>query len=52
LQESGIAAPSVTTINGQLALRAAIVNHRTSTENIDALLREAIALGERITLHG
>jgi glutamate/tyrosine decarboxylase-like PLP-dependent enzyme len=52
LQESGIAAPSVTTINGELALRAAIVNHRTSTENIDALLREAIALGERITLHG
>jgi glutamate/tyrosine decarboxylase-like PLP-dependent enzyme len=52
LQESGIAAPSVTTINGQLALRAAIVNHRTSTENIDALLREALAQGERLALRG
>lgn len=49
LQESGIAAPSVTTVNGQLAIRAAIVNHRTARENIDALLREAIAHGEALT---
>ncbi|MFA5824494.1 MAG: pyridoxal-dependent decarboxylase [Gallionellaceae bacterium] len=49
LQESGIAAPSVTTVNGQLAIRAAIVNHRTARENIDALLHEAIALGDSLT---
>ena len=49
LQESGIAAPSVTTVNGQLAIRAAIVNHRTARENIDALLHETIALGETLT---
>lgn len=49
LQESGIAAPSVTTVNGQLAIRAAIVNHRTARENIDALLRETVALGETLT---
>ena len=29
IQESGIAAPSTTLIDGQLAIRAAIVNHRT-----------------------
>ncbi|MDP2805498.1 MAG: hypothetical protein Q8O24_06100, partial [Gallionellaceae bacterium] len=49
LQESGIAAPSVTTVNGKIAIRAAIVNHRTTAENIDALLCEAIAQGERLT---
>jgi glutamate/tyrosine decarboxylase-like PLP-dependent enzyme len=45
LQESGIAAPSTTTVNGCLAIRAAIVNHRTGKSDIDALLRAAIAFG-------
>ncbi len=45
LQESGIAAPSTTTIDGHLAIRAAIVNHRTKRSDIDALIRTAIALG-------
>jgi aromatic-L-amino-acid decarboxylase len=45
LQESGIAAPSTTTINGQLAIRAAIVNHRTTTSDIDALIDATLALG-------
>jgi glutamate/tyrosine decarboxylase-like PLP-dependent enzyme len=49
LQESGVAAPSSTTINGCFAIRAAIVNHRTARENIDALLDKAIALGDTIT---
>lgn len=49
LQESGIVAPSVTTIKGQLAIRAAIVNHRTTQENIDDLLRETLAHGEALT---
>jgi glutamate/tyrosine decarboxylase-like PLP-dependent enzyme len=49
LQESGIAAPSVTTLSGQTAIRAAIVNHRTTQEDIDALLRETIAQGEALT---
>jgi glutamate/tyrosine decarboxylase-like PLP-dependent enzyme len=38
LQEAGIAAPSTTTIGGHLAIRAAIVNHRTSPTDIDALI--------------
>ena len=46
LQESGIAAPSTTTLNGQLAIRAAIVNHRTTASDIDALIDAALALGE------
>ena len=46
LQESGIVAPSTTTINGCLAIRAAIVNHRTSLYEIDALITATINFGE------
>lgn len=46
LQESGIAAPSSTTIAGRLAIRAAIVNHRTAARDIDALVSATIALGQ------
>jgi len=45
LQESGIAAPSSTTVNGRLAIRAAIVNHRTNQSDIDAFLEAAVRLG-------
>jgi aromatic-L-amino-acid decarboxylase len=45
LQESGIAAPSTTTVNGCLAIRAAIVNHRTNRSDIDALLKAVIVFG-------
>jgi glutamate/tyrosine decarboxylase-like PLP-dependent enzyme len=45
LQESGIAAPSLTSVNGCLAIRAAIVNHRTGKSDIDALVRAVIASG-------
>lgn len=40
LQEAGLFAPSTTSLNGQLAIRAAIVNHRTLQHDIDALLDE------------
>lgn len=46
LQESGIAAPSTTIIDGDLAIRAAIVNHRTRARDIDALIQETLALGQ------
>lgn len=46
LQESGIAAPSATTINGQLAIRAAFVNHRTGRSEVDALIKATLAFGE------
>jgi glutamate/tyrosine decarboxylase-like PLP-dependent enzyme len=45
LQESGIAATSTTVIDGRLALRAAIVNHRTTARDVDALLDAVLALG-------
>jgi len=45
IQESGIAAPSTTLIEGQLAIRAAIVNHRTDSCDIDALLAAVLQFG-------
>ncbi len=38
LQEAGIAAPSMTTINGVRAIRAAVVNHRTVAADADILV--------------
>jgi glutamate/tyrosine decarboxylase-like PLP-dependent enzyme len=49
LQESGIAAPSTTIIAGSLAIRAAIVNHRTTEADIDALMRATMSFGETIS---
>ncbi len=46
LQESGIAAPSTTTLHGRLAIRAAIVNHRTTASDIDALIDATLSFGE------
>jgi glutamate/tyrosine decarboxylase-like PLP-dependent enzyme len=51
LQESGIAAPSSTTIGGHFAIRAAIVNHRTNMGDIDNLINATIKFGEAITAH-
>ena len=45
LQESGLAAPSTTTVNGRLALRAAIVNHRTERQDMDRLVEAVLRLG-------
>lgn len=42
LQDAGLFAPSTTTINGQLAIRAAIVNHRTEISDIDELISEIL----------
>jgi glutamate/tyrosine decarboxylase-like PLP-dependent enzyme len=48
LQESGIVAPSTTKIRGRIAIRAAIVNHRTSRAEIDALVKNTLALGQAL----
>jgi aromatic-L-amino-acid/L-tryptophan decarboxylase len=45
LQESGICAPSTTRIGDDLAIRAAIVNHRTERRDIDALVDAVLACG-------
>lgn len=49
LQESGIAAPSTTVLDGRLAIRAAIVNHRTEACDIDAALEATIKFGRART---
>ena len=47
IQESGIAAPSTTVLDGRLAIRAAIVNHRTDVCDIDALVDAVLEFGAR-----
>jgi glutamate/tyrosine decarboxylase-like PLP-dependent enzyme len=47
LQESGIAAPSTTRLGGRLVIRAAIVNHRTTEQDVDIMLDALLALVER-----
>jgi aromatic-L-amino-acid decarboxylase len=47
LHESGIAAPSTTTLDGRLAIRAAIVNHRTGMRDIEALVSAVLEFGAR-----
>jgi hypothetical protein len=42
-------APSGTLIDDQFAIRAAIVNHRTAKDDVDALLAKTIELGRVIT---
>ena len=48
LQESGVVAPSTTRIEGRTAIRAAIVNHRTSHAEIDALVDGTLAEGRAL----
>ncbi len=45
LQESGLAAPSTTMVGGKLAIRAALVNHRTRKEDLDRMLDAVIEWG-------
>jgi aromatic-L-amino-acid decarboxylase len=45
LQESGIAAPSYTTLRGVYCLRVAISNHRSRFEDFDVLVEEAVRFG-------
>jgi hypothetical protein len=46
VQESGIAAPSWTTINGETVIRCAIVNHRTIESDIDAFVNTITKLAK------
>ena len=42
IQESGLAAPSWTTLDGELAVRCAFVNHRTTIADVDAFIETLI----------
>jgi glutamate/tyrosine decarboxylase-like PLP-dependent enzyme len=48
LQESGVAAPSTTVLRGKLAIRAAIVNHRTCRSDLDVLVERTVAIGRSL----
>ncbi|WP_269532983.1 pyridoxal-dependent decarboxylase [Chitinimonas sp. BJYL2] len=45
VQESGVAVPSTTVVQGQMAIRVAFVNHRTRASDIDLLLDAVLAAG-------
>jgi aromatic-L-amino-acid decarboxylase len=47
IQEAGIAAPSTTTIDGKLVIRAGIFNHRSVRQDADALVDGIIAMARR-----
>jgi glutamate/tyrosine decarboxylase-like PLP-dependent enzyme len=50
LQERGIAAPSTTIIGGRTVIRAAIVSHRTTEDDIDAFMTALRDAALRVTL--
>ncbi len=45
LQEQGIAVPSTTLLNGALAIRVNLTNHRTRTSDLDLLVKEVLRIG-------
>jgi glutamate/tyrosine decarboxylase-like PLP-dependent enzyme len=49
LHESGVAAPSYTTLGDRYCLRAAITNFRTTSEDLAVLVREVTAIGRTLT---
>ena len=49
VQESGVAAPSTTQLAQGLAIRAALVNHRTQKADIDTLVDAVLAFGRSRT---
>jgi glutamate/tyrosine decarboxylase-like PLP-dependent enzyme len=48
LHESGVAAPSYTTLHGRYCLRAAIVNHRTVSDDLAVMVRELATIASRM----
>jgi aromatic-L-amino-acid decarboxylase len=52
LHESGVAAPSYTTLGGRYCLRAAIANHRTEDADLVMLVEKVRALGAELTATG
>jgi glutamate/tyrosine decarboxylase-like PLP-dependent enzyme len=49
LHESGVAAPSYTTLNDTYCLRIAIANHRSTQADFDLLAKEVVRLGKELT---
>jgi len=49
VQEAGIAVPATTIIGGRLAIRAAIVNHRSEVVDVERLVDAVLAAGRSRT---
>jgi glutamate/tyrosine decarboxylase-like PLP-dependent enzyme len=49
IHEAGMAAPSTTVLDGRLAIRAAIVNHRTDVVDVDTLISAVLEFGTKRT---
>lgn len=49
VQESGVAAPSSTTVDGRLAIRAAIFNHRADHRDVDTLIEAVLNCGRSLS---
>jgi aromatic-L-amino-acid/L-tryptophan decarboxylase len=52
LQQSGIAVPSHTLLEGRYALRVAITNHRSRRDDFDLLVSEVLRLGRSLVAQG
>jgi len=52
LQKDGVAYPSNAVIGGRFAIRACIVNFRTQSEDVKALIRATIAAGRELSASG
>jgi glutamate/tyrosine decarboxylase-like PLP-dependent enzyme len=52
LQESGIALPSHTVLNGRFAIRVANTNQRSRQEDFDTLVQAVLEIGARVTAEG
>jgi aromatic-L-amino-acid decarboxylase len=48
LQERGIAVSSIVSIKGKKYLHAAITNHRSRRDDLQALVREVMRLGNEL----
>lgn len=48
LQETGIAAPSYTILQGSYAIRMSITNHRTRMKDLDIVLQQTLKLGRQV----
>jgi glutamate/tyrosine decarboxylase-like PLP-dependent enzyme len=49
VQESGLAVPSTTILGGKLAIRAALINHRTRAEDVTRLVEAVLRFGRQRT---
>jgi glutamate/tyrosine decarboxylase-like PLP-dependent enzyme len=49
LQLRGIAVPSHTVVNGKFAIRVCVANHRSETEDFDALIESLVSIGAELT---